>query len=153
VVLTATLGKVGFIPFIPGTLGTLVGIPLVIILSMFERWVWVILVVLLFFIGIWASHEAQRIFKVHDVREIVIDELVGYLVAMFGVPLTLFNIAFVLGLFRLIDILKPFPIVILDKKLKGGLGIMTDDIIAGLYSLVIFHLVGKGGMLWQVILG
>lgn len=129
----------GLSPVAPGTLGTLVGVPLFLLLSLLSLPAYAAVVAMLFVFGCWVCGESARLLGVHDHGGIVLDEIVGYLVA--AAPLLCFApqpplvvaavmlVAFLL--FRLVDILKPWPIRALDRSLRGGFGIMFDDLAAG----------------------
>lgn len=91
--------------------------------------------------GVWICQRASDAMGVHDHGGIVWDEIVGYLVAVFLIPFSLTAMIIGFLLFRFFDILKPWPISWADKKLSGGLGIMVDDIIAGIASCVVLHLI------------
>ncbi|MES0874182.1 phosphatidylglycerophosphatase A family protein [Sinimarinibacterium thermocellulolyticum] len=132
----------GLSPVAPGTFGTLVGILLFLPLSLLDAQVYAAVVALLFAFGCWVCGESARLLGVHDHGGIVFDEIVGYLVA--AAPLTLFpdltTVAFVGGLvlafalFRLFDVCKPWPIGVLDRRVRGGFGIMLDDLLAGAFA-------------------
>ena len=93
----------------------------------------------IFVIGTFAAGEAEKIMDHQDPGLVVIDEIVGMLITMIAVPAT--PLAMVLGfiLFRIFDILKPFPVNFFDQRFHGGLGIMLDDVMAGIYSLIILQ--------------
>src|SRR5262249_9146535 len=100
-------------------------------------------IILIFIAGIWASSRVEHLWG-HDAQRIVIDEVVGQMIT-FGIAagryqLSAFYILLGLGLFRLFDIVKPFPIRRLEK-LKGGLGVVADDVGAGLYALALLTLI------------
>ncbi|MEQ1438282.1 phosphatidylglycerophosphatase A [Fontimonas sp. SYSU GA230001] len=132
----------GLSPFAPGTVGTLVGIVLFLPLSRLDPALYAVAVALLFVFGCWVCGESARLLGVHDYGGIVFDEIVGYLIA--AAPLVLFPqlpaagfgaamiLAFVL--FRLFDIVKPWPIRALDRNVHGGFGIMLDDALAGVFA-------------------
>ncbi len=140
----------GLSPVAPGTVGTLIGVLLFLPLSLLSLQAYAIVVLLLFLFGCWICGESARLLGVHDHGGIVFDEIVGYLLA--AAPLLMFGalslLEFALGLiaafalFRLFDILKPWPISVLDRRLKGGLGIMLDDALAG---------VAAGALLWAAL--
>jgi phosphatidylglycerophosphatase A len=100
-------------------------------------------------IAIWASDGAEIFLQSKDCRHIVIDEMVGFMVAMFMVPPTLGNIVLGFVLFRALDIIKPFPIRSFEERVRGGYGVVLDDIIAGIYANLIIHVLRftmlKGG--------
>jgi len=127
----------GLAPKAPGTFGTLVGLVLFLLLEqVIAPWHVAVLAIPLFFVGIWASAVTGRDLGVADHGAIVIDEIVAFLpVAVFAnkSPLML---AVAFGLFRLFDIWKPFP-ARESQALTGGVGVMVDDLIAGLYTLVL----------------
>ncbi len=140
--LVATGGFVGKIPIAPGTLGTLVAIPI-----MFIYWDKGILAQLsiaaaVFFIGLWASIVIVEKYKEKDPEYIVIDEIAGFMITMIGIKLTLIHLALGFILFRLYDILKPPPIKMFEK-LPSGLGVMADDIVAGVYAWLCLFLIVK----------
>ena len=131
----------GFLPKAPGTLGTLAGV-LVYLLIRDLPWIYYLgLVSLLFIVGIWICDFTARALQVHDHPAIVWDEIVGYLVAMALSPPGPLWIGLGFVLFRVFDIFKPWPINILDKRLQGGFGIMVDDLIAAIFSLTILQII------------
>ena len=130
----------GLVPRAPGTAGTVVAIPLYLLLQPLALHLYLPLVAVLFLVGIpLCAHTAGRL-GVHDHPGIVWDEIVGYLVTMtFAPPGWLWIVAgFVL--FRLFDILKPWPIKWLDRKVGGGFGIMVDDLLAGMAAAAVLYL-------------
>jgi len=131
----------GLSPVAPGTVGTLIAIPIFLLLTTFSPIIYLLFVIILFFAGCWASAITADALKVHDHPGIVIDEIVGYLITMIFVPATWYWVVLGFLLFRLFDIWKPWPVSIADKQLKGGLGIMLDDVLAALYSLLSLHIV------------
>jgi phosphatidylglycerophosphatase A len=130
----------GRIPFAPGTFGTLIGIPAFLFLSKLSLWQYLLITLLMFLFGIWLCQQAARDLGVHDHPGIVWDEIVGYLITMMVAPEGGLWILVGFGLFRFFDILKPWPIRTIDKKIEGGLGIMLDDVLAGIYAAFILHL-------------
>ena len=131
----------GLSPVAPGTMGTLIAIPIFLILATFSPTIYLLFVTVLFLVGCWSSTLTAKELHVHDHPGIVIDEIVGYLITMIFVPITWYWILLGFLLFRLFDIWKPWPISISDQKLKGGFGIMFDDVLAALYSLLSLHIV------------
>ncbi len=140
IILIATGCYSGYLPKAPGTWGSLVGLLLFFLLHSLNLEIYLAVVAGIFVIGTFAAGETEKILDRKDPGLVVIDEIVGMLVTMTAVPAT--PLAMVLGftLFRLFDILKPFPIRLVDQRFHGGLGIMLDDILAGIYSLVIMQL-------------
>jgi len=127
----------GLSPFAPGTAGTLVAIPFIFLLrSLGNPGFWIALV-LLFLLGVMLCAHVSRKLGVHDHGGIVWDEMVGYWLSAAFVPLQWPWLLAAFLLFRFFDILKPWPIRQLDKKVSGGLGIMIDDVVAALFTLII----------------
>jgi phosphatidylglycerophosphatase A len=140
----ATAGGVGFAPKAPGTAGSVVGLLIYLLIE----WLgggryYPHAIIFLFIVGIWASSRVENLWG-HDSSRIVIDEVVGQMIT-FGIAagryqLSAFHIILGFGLFRLFDIVKPFPIRYLER-LRGGLGVVADDVAAGIYALVVLTLV------------
>jgi phosphatidylglycerophosphatase A len=143
ILLLATGFGVGYSPVAPGTLGTLVAIAVYYFLSNIPPPLYEITLIGFFFLSVWISENAEIFFGKKDDQRIVIDEIEGFLVTMLWVPKTLPFIIMGFFLFRFFDILKPFPIRRLEKKLKGGYGVVSDDVIAGVYANIILHLIGR----------
>lgn len=140
--LIATVFYVGFIPIAPGTFGTIAAIPIFYALSFTPLYLYLAITVLIILISVWASSVAEEIFGKTDPSEAVADEVCGYLVTMILVPVTLGNIFFGFLLFRLFDIAKPYPIRKFER-LPGGWGIVMDDVMAGIYSCITLHILGR----------
>ena len=121
----------GLAPWAPGTMGTLVAIPLYLLLQGLSPGTYLLLLIGLFLIGLWACDKAARELGGGDPGAIVWDEILGYLVTMALAPPGWIWILLGLVLFRFFDILKPWPIGPLDRRVTGGLGILLDDLIAG----------------------
>ena len=131
----------GLSPFAPGTMGTLVAVPFAFVLkSLGPAGFWLVLI-LLFLLGVkLCSHISQKL-GVHDHGGIVWDEMVGYWLAVAYVPLDWKWLLAAFLLFRFFDIYKPWPIRQMDKKIDGGFGIMIDDVVAGLFTMLILAVV------------
>ena len=129
----------GYLPKAPGTWGSLVGLLLFFLLHNLSLEIYLAVIAGIFVIGTFAAGEAEKIMDHQDPGLVVIDEIVGMLITMIAVPAT--PLAMVLGfiLFRIFDILKPFPVNFFDQRFHGGLGIMLDDVMAGIYSLIILQ--------------
>jgi len=131
----------GLSPKAPGTAGTVVAIPIYLMLAYTGTGVyWLFLAVALAAGVLICGYTAKRI-GVDDPKGVVWDEIVGYLITMLGLPL---GAVWVIGgflLFRLFDIWKPWPIRWIDRNVKGGLGIMLDDVIAAIFSCLILNLI------------
>ncbi len=136
----------GCVPKMPGTIGTLVGVlfylPLVYLSSVYSSWpVYIVVTIALFLLGIWLCEVTANHLGVHDHGGIVWDEIVGFLITMTMVPPDWRFVLLGFVLFRLFDIWKPWPISWLDRKVSGGLGIMLDDVLAGIYALIILQII------------
>ena len=135
----ATGFGVGYSPIAPGTLGTLIALPLYYFLSEISSPLYEITLIGFFFLSVWISENAEIFFRKKDDQRIVIDEMMGFLITMLWVPKTTRFILIGFFLFRFFDILKPFPIRRLEKKFKGGFGVVLDDVMAGVYGNIILH--------------
>jgi phosphatidylglycerophosphatase A len=135
----ATLGFVGYMPLAPGTWGSVVGLLFAAFLDL-SPVVQLLVIASGIVIGIIASDTAEVLIGERDSGKIVVDEFVGYLVSVFYVPHTYAFLIAGFLLFRIFDILKPFPINRIDESLSGGLGIMADDLLAGIYTGVLLRL-------------
>ena len=131
----------GLSPKAPGTAGTVAAIPLYLLLAAYAGPVLYLAVTAAAFLaGIFLCGYTARATGLEDPKCVVWDEIVGYLAAMAFLPLGWAWIAAGFALFRLFDIWKPWPIRWLDRRLKGGLGIMLDDLVAGSFACVILNL-------------
>jgi phosphatidylglycerophosphatase A len=137
----ATGFGVGYSPIAPGTLGTLIGIPVFYFLSNISSPIYEITLVGFFFLSVWISENAEIFFGKKDDQRIVIDEIMGFLIAMLWLPKRILFIIVGFFLFRFFDILKPFPIRRLEKKLKGGYGVVLDDVVAGTYANIALQMI------------
>ena len=124
----------GLAPIAPGTFGTLAGIPIYVLMSHLSVPIYCGILILLCVLGVYVAGKSSRLLGVHDHGGIVIDEIVGFLLTMVVAPEGWTWIFAGFFLFRLFDILKPWPINALDRELSGGLGIVVDDLMAGIYS-------------------
>ncbi|WP_022941307.1 phosphatidylglycerophosphatase A family protein [Psychromonas hadalis] len=120
----------------PGTFGTLAAVPLYYLLSFLSLESYIIILIVTSLLGFWFCHVTSRDMGVHDHKAIVWDEFVGYWITMVTVPFSLQWAVVGFILFRFFDILKPWPISWLDKKMQGGFGIMIDDIVAGIFAAI-----------------
>lgn len=131
----------GYLPKAPGTWGSLVGVLLVFLLHALSLQIYLSVVAGLFIVGSFVAGEAEKILDNRDPGVVVIDEIVGMLITMIAVPVTPLTMALGFILFRGFDIAKPFPVNFFDQHFHGGLGIMLDDVVAGIYSLIIMQLI------------
>lgn len=135
----ATWFGLGRMPFVPGTFGTLGAFPLVCAFAWLGPLQYMIATIVFVVFSIFVAHAFESFHGEHDSSCIVIDEVAGFLVTMTWVPLTpLYWLAGFL-LFRFFDMVKPFPIRELDRRIEGGLGTVVDDIAAGLVANVILQ--------------
>ncbi len=123
----------------PGTFGTLAGIPGYWLVSYSPLWLYSLLTVLMAIVGVKICQKASDWLGVDDHGGIVWDEIVGLLVTFWAVPKGFMWLVLGFALFRFFDILKPWPIGWLDRRLKGGLGVMVDDLVAGVFACVCLH--------------
>jgi phosphatidylglycerophosphatase A len=135
----ATLGIIGYIPFAPGTFGTLCAFVFFIIVkpSLFFH---LALLALFIPVGIISSHSAERSLNTKDSSHIVIDEFCGYLLSVLFLPFSFLYALSAFFLFRVFDILKPFPIRRIERTFSGGTGVMADDMAAALYTNIILQI-------------
>ena len=134
----ATGFGVGYFPLIPGSAGSLFALLLFVFIPL-NAYIWLIISIFMFFIGIWTSGVVEKD-KGNDPGIVVIDEYVGQWISLLFLPRILW--IFVAGfiIFRILDIIKPFPAADLEE-IEGGSGIMLDDIIAGIYTNIALHLI------------
>ncbi|HDZ90699.1 MAG TPA: phosphatidylglycerophosphatase A [Deltaproteobacteria bacterium] len=129
----ATWFGTGLVPVAPGTLGTLGAVPLVLLSRWLGGWSGLFFPLVVTITAIWASDRAGKILGRTDPPEVVMDEVAGFLVTMFLLPASLLNMAIGFVLFRFFDIVKPWPIR-RAEGLRGGYGIVADDLLAGVYA-------------------
>ena len=130
----------GLSPFAPGTMGTLVAIPFIFPLRGLGVTGFWLALILLFVFGVWLCGRVSQKLGMHDHGGIVWDEWVGFWLTAAFIPLTWPWLLAAFALFRIFDILKPWPIRQLDKKVEGGFGIMIDDVVAALFAMLILAL-------------
>ena len=135
--ISSTFFYIGYLPFIPGTFGSLAGLFLFYLLKGSIA-VYLLFVLPLIILGYMVAGKAEEIFQQKDARCIVIDEVCGMLLSLIFIPadLKLALIAFII--FRLLDALKPYPAGLL-QDLKGSIGVMSDDIVAGIYTNIVLQ--------------
>jgi phosphatidylglycerophosphatase A len=133
--------KVGNLKPMPGTWGTLVSLPLCALFLSFGPIVYMVLTLMLIIYAIFAAQAYENSFDGHDRSEVVIDEFAGILVTMTWLPMTWQTFVAAFIVFRFLDILKPFPISYFDKNVKGGFGVVVDDLVAGIIGNIILQVV------------
>lgn len=129
----------GLAPKAPGTFGTLAAVPLYWLLSAATLPVYLAVVIALTVLGVWLCDHTARALGVHDHPAIVWDEVAGYLITMIAAPAGWQWLLLGFVLFRLFDILKPWPIRWIDRQVHGGLGIMLDDVLAGAMAWLVLQ--------------
>jgi phosphatidylglycerophosphatase A len=139
-VFIATFGYVGYFPIAPGTAGSLAALALYGLV----RWVGtpgveLTTIVAVLIAGIWAAHGTERALNRKDPGPVVIDEVLGMLVTLAFMPLSIAGIVAGFILFRIFDVIKPFPAGRLEH-LPGGFGIMADDAMAGVYGQILMRI-------------
>lgn len=127
----------GAAPLAPGTFGTLAAVPLYLLLEDVAPPLYLLAVAAMFVFGVWLCGRTAHDIGVHDHAGIVWDEIVGYLVTMLYAPAGWPWVVAGFALFRLFDIWKPWPIRLIDRRVRGGTGIMLDDLIAGIYAALV----------------
>jgi len=130
----SSLFGAGLMPLAPGTFGTLAAAPPAAIIKYLGGGYECVFFVVLVTLALWSSHVGSKALMTGDPSCVVIDEAAGFFMAVFLLPLTFKS--FILGflLFRVFDIVKPFPIGLIDRRMKGGPGIVLDDLVAGLFA-------------------
>jgi phosphatidylglycerophosphatase A len=134
IVFVATGGLIGFSPLAPGTFGSLATLPLCLLISLMPVSIAPLFVVALMLCSAWIAHSAEKILGQKDPKEVVVDEISGMAVTLLGVPFTPIFVIGGFALFRVFDIVKPFPIGWVDKHVSGGVGIVLDDVVAGIFA-------------------
>lgn len=139
IMLSATGGFIGHLPWAPGTFGSLLALPICFFLAQLPVALAAVLISVFTIAAVVIAGSAEKMLHTKDPGCIVIDEVAGQMVALLGLP---FNFPVVLGgffIFRCLDITKPFPIRWLENRLAGGMGIVADDVLAGLITNIILR--------------
>ena len=139
VMFLATGCYIGNISFAPGTFGSVLGLPLCFFLSKIDFSIAVLLTLIFILFAIWIANEAEKIFNAKDPGCIVIDEIAGIILTLFGLPFNIISVTAGFLVFRTLDIWKPYPIRLLENKFSGGIGIVLDDVVAGILSNLILR--------------
>ena len=130
----------GLVPVAPGTFATLLAILPYLLIARLPLPLYLVVVLAGFAMGIYPSHYTATALGVDDHSAIVWDEFVGYWITMIAAPLSWRWILLGFVLFRVFDLVKPWPVMIADTRLRGGLGVMLDDVLAGLYAMACLQL-------------
>ena len=134
----------GLVSFAPGTFGTLVGVVICLLCLPLTWFLRLLIVIALSALSIYIAEQAEKIYQKKDDQRIVIDEIIGFQITMLPVAITVLHLCVGFVLFRIFDILKPFPINNL-QRLPGGWGVVIDDIAAGIYAGVILFALNYTG--------
>lgn len=132
----------GYSPWASGTVGSLLAIPFVLVLLPLPVTSYLVTIITFSFMACWISDNAQLLYKEHDSHHIVIDEVAGMLFTFVGQEPHWLTIATGFILFRAFDIWKPFPCRRIDQCVKGGLGVVLDDVVAGIYANIGLWILG-----------
>jgi len=135
----ATGGYVGYMPVAPGTFGSVVGVAVYWLISFLPLPAGLLLIAGFAAGAVWIAHQAEAALRVKDPSQVVIDEVIGMMVALLALPASPLLWAAGFLLFRFFDILKPFPISYLEKRCPGGLGIVVDDVVAGIFANILLR--------------
>lgn len=134
--LLATWFGAGMLPWAPGTWGSLAALPFAWLILVYLGWPWlVVAAAAVFVVGLWAAERYVRASGHGDPGAVVIDEVAGQFIALTAAATTPIDFAVGFALFRVFDIFKPWPANWAERRFSGGLGVMADDVFAGLYAL------------------
>jgi phosphatidylglycerophosphatase A len=134
IVFLATGCFTGFLPVAPGTWGTFAAIPVAILAHKGGPLAQLLTAIIFMLVAVWLAGRAEALLGSRDARPIVIDEMAGFLITLLWLPLSLPILGLAFVLFRLFDIVKPPPVSTLEKRLRGGWGVVMDDVAAGVYT-------------------
>lgn len=137
----------GYSPFASGTAGSIIAIPVCVIMMLMPSWLGAISLTSLIVFALWACDKAADIIGEEDPGCIVLDEIAGMAVTLSGVNPDIKNIIAGFILFRIFDILKPWPVKNLEKLFKGGTGIVADDLAAGVYASIVLNILIMTGII------
>jgi phosphatidylglycerophosphatase A len=140
----ATAGYIGYLPKAPGTFGSLIGCLIYPVMPLLPKAVVFLGLIGFFFFSAWIAGKAEKILHAKDPGCIVIDEIVGMAVTYFALPFSAFIGIAGFVIFRFFDILKPYPIKLFEQKCPGGIGVVIDDVIAGIFSNIVLQLIVLG---------
>ncbi len=146
--LIATWFGAGLVRPAPGTIGSLIALPLGWgILTLGGQALLMLDIIIVLIIGVWAAGIYGAADNAHDSSSIVVDEVVGQWIALMTMPSSLLGYVVAFAAFRFYDVIKPWPVDYVDKRVKGGWGVMLDDVLAGLYALIVVFLVEYWGLI------
>jgi phosphatidylglycerophosphatase A len=139
VMFLATGCYIGNISFAPGTLGSILGLFPCYLLSKIGILPSLVLTVIFILFAMQISHKAEKILQTKDPGSVVIDEIAGMILTLIGLPFNIITVVAGFLLFRILDIWKPYPIRFFDKKLSGGVGVVMDDVAAGILGNLVLR--------------
>lgn len=131
----------GVLPVAPGTWGTLIAIPIYMLMMYFPQWLYLVVTGVIIILSVIICDISEKDLKIHDHPGMTLDEIAGYLLTMAMAPPKATWIILGFVLFRIFDIWKPWPIGMIDRKVKGGLGTVLDDLIAAVYAALALELI------------
>jgi len=132
----------GASPYAPGTVGTVLGVAIYLPMSYLPLPEYLLVTLAAFLLGVYVCGVTGKALGEHDHSGIVWDEVVGYMITMTAIPFDWLWMLVGFIVFRIFDVIKPWPIRVIDKKIKGGFGVMFDDVLAGIFAwVVMFFLV------------
>lgn len=140
ILFSATGAGSGRAPAAPGTFGTLAGIPVVLLFLVIPSSMQVFFTLVVILFAVWTSDRAEKLIGQSDPGCIVIDEIAGFTVAMAGIPISVLSVISGFLIFRVFDIIKPFPVRFFEKNFHGGAGVVLDDVAAGLFSTIVLRI-------------
>jgi len=137
----ATGAYSGRSPWAPGTMGSLVSLPICYLFSLLPWYLSLMIILSMLPFSAWISSEAENMLQTKDPSQVVIDEILGMMICFFAIPFSGYTASIGFICFRFFDILKPYPIRFIDQTVPGGWGIVLDDVIAGIYAHIILRLI------------
>jgi phosphatidylglycerophosphatase A len=143
VMFLATGCYIGKLPVAPGTFGSLLAIPACFLVAGLPLAATSCIILAFIGMAVWVADAAETILKTQDPGCIVIDEVAGMMVTMAGIPANWMTVTAGFVIFRIIDIIKPFPIRTAERYVPGGAGVVLDDVIAGIMGNVLLRIVWK----------
>lgn len=147
IIFIATAGYSGYSPVAPGTAGSVVGLVVIWLvfgpLWMHSPALCLAIFAIAFAVACWISDRAEKIFDQHDDSRIVIDEVLGMAATMFGNPLSFGYLMLGFLLFRVADVIKPWPANLIDRRMRNGAGVMLDDLAAAIYANIVLQVIAR----------
>jgi phosphatidylglycerophosphatase A len=137
----ATGAYVGNVPFAPGTFGSVIALPICYLIGRLSLAAALFIALLVVVTAVWAAQRAEKTLGRTDPGCIVIDEIAGMVITLVGIPFTLASVVLGVIMFRALDILKPFPIRQMERRIPGGFGVVMDDVVAGLMGNVLLRFI------------